>query len=73
MMTYDQCKKFRLADLIGREGFGVVGNYPPTNWRYVGTRNGSPILEHVKHPSQGVAYPDQGVTEDTVRRIVGAL
>ena len=71
MATYAQAKKFRLADLIGKTGHGTIGGYPPTTWRYVGTRNGTCMLEHVKHPSQTTAYPDQGVTEDDVVRIIG--
>jgi hypothetical protein len=48
-----------------------VGNYPPTHWRYVGKRNGSCCLEHVRHPSQSRAYPDQFVSRSEVERILG--
>jgi|ERR1700722_11030118 len=63
--------KIYLLKIIGRQGFGPIGGYPPTTWRYVGTRNGTCMMEHVKHPSQSSAYPDQGVTVDDVLRIVG--
>jgi hypothetical protein len=55
---------------VGDVGFGQVNGYPPTHWRFEGVRNGSCILAHVKHASQSVAYPDQGVDWDTVRRIM---
>jgi hypothetical protein len=56
----------------GQIGFGVVGNYPPANWRFDGTRNGSCVLTHVKHPSQSVGYPPQFVSWDEVRRLLAS-
>ena len=55
---------------VGQIGFGVVNNYPPAKWRFEGKRHGSWILANVKHPSQSVAYPDQGVDWDTIARIM---
>jgi hypothetical protein len=57
---------------VGQVGFGAVNNYPPTHWRFAGRRGGSWVLEHVKHPSQSRAYPDQFVAWETVERIMAA-
>jgi hypothetical protein len=57
---------------IGQVGFGAVGNYPPTNWKFTGVRNGSCVLEHVKHPSQSTGYGEQFVGWDDVHRIMGS-
>ncbi len=56
---------------FGTTGFGRVGNYDPTTWRYMGTINGSHRISHVKHPSQSVAYPDTFATNDEVARLFG--
>ena len=57
---------------IGQVGFGRVNNYGPTKWKFQGVRNGSCVLEHVRHPSQSVAYPDQFVSWDVVSHIMKA-
>ncbi len=63
--------KFFLKSLIGRTGHGIIGGFPPSTWRFSGTRNGTCIMEHVKHPSQSNGFSDQGVSEDDVLRILG--
>jgi hypothetical protein len=55
---------------VGQVGFGTVGNYGPTHWRYDGKLNGSCVLRHVKHPSQERTFPPQFVSRETVESIL---
>lgn len=55
---------------VGQVGFGVVNDYPPARWKYVGLVNGTPMLEQVKPASQSTAFPPQGVDWATVERIM---
>jgi len=54
---------------IGTIGFGVVGNYPPTHWKYIGTFQGSHVLWHVKPAAQSTPYSDQVVSREIIDRL----
>jgi hypothetical protein len=55
---------------VGTIGFGQIGGYPPARWRFIGVINGSVIVEHVKHRSQSVGFPPQGISWDELNRIM---
>ena len=57
---------------VGTVVFGTVGNYGPARWKYTGRRNGSLVLEHLKHPSQGTAFPEQFVSREELERLAAA-
>ena len=76
-MSKNQESQFK----VGQIGFGAVNGYPPARWKFVGVTNSQVMgpdgpapklcrLEHVKHPSQSVAYPDQFVSFEACARIM---